>query len=88
MKRLFFFVALLSLLVAFGNQGWVKLYKLRQAEAAIESQNLQIAADNEKIRREIDDLSDPKYLDHFIRNELGYSRPSETLYEFVDGNNR
>lgn len=85
MKRLFFFVGLLSLLVAFGNQGWVKLYKLRQAEAAIETQNRQIASENEKIRLEIDNLSDPKYLDHFIRNELGYSRANETLYEFVDG---
>ena len=85
MKRLFFFIALLSLLVVFGNQGWVKLYKLRQAEASLEAQNRQIAANNDKIRREIDNLSDPKYLDHFIRNELGYSRPNETLYEFVDG---
>ena len=84
MKRLFFFIALLSLLVAFGNQGWVKLYKLRQAEASLETKNRQIAADNDKIRREIDNLSDHKYLDRFIRNELGYSRTNETLYEFVD----
>ena len=61
---------------------------MRQAEAAIETQNRQIAADNEKIRREIEDLSDPKYLDHFIRNELGYSRPNEALYEFLDDNQR
>jgi cell division protein FtsB len=85
-KRLFFFIAFLSLLVAFGNQGWVKLYKLRQAEAAMEVQSRRMAADNEKIRREIEDLNDPKYLDHLIRNDMGFARDGESLFEFVEGN--
>jgi cell division protein FtsB len=84
MKRLFFFILLLSLLASFGNEGWVKFYKMRQAVASLESQNRAVAAENEKIRREIENLKDPKYLDHFIRNEIGFVREGESLYEFVE----
>jgi cell division protein FtsB len=83
-KRLLFFIAVLSLLVSFGNEGWVKLYQLRRIGASLEEQNHLVALQNEKIRREIDLLNDPKYLDRFIRNEMGYAREGETLYEFVE----
>lgn len=84
MKRFLFFVVLLAALASFGNQGWVRLYKMRQAEAALDEQNRVSAAENEKIRREIENLKDPKYLEHFIRNEIGLAREGETLYEFVE----
>ncbi len=85
MKRLLFFIAVLSLLVSFGNEGWVKLYRLRRVEAGLEEQNRLVAMQNDKIRHEIGSLKDPKYLDRFIRNELGYSRQGEMLYEFIEG---
>lgn len=84
MKRLLFFIAVLSLLVSFGNEGWVRLYQLRRVEASLEEQNRLVALQNDEIRREIEDLKDPKYLERFIRNELGYSREGETLYEFIE----
>lgn len=84
MKRFLFFIALLALLASFGNQGWVKLYKMRQAEAALAEENRLAANENEKIRQEIENLQDPKYLEHFIRNEIGLAREGETLYEFVE----
>lgn len=85
MKRLLIFIGVLSLLVSFGNEGWVKLYRLRRVEAAIEEQNRLLALQNAKIRREIDDLNDPRYLERLIRNDMGYAREGETLYEFVEG---
>jgi cell division protein FtsB len=83
-KRLLFFIAVLSLLVSFGNEGWVKLYQLRRVEASLEEQNHLVALQNDKIRREIDLLNDPKYLERLIRNEMGYAREDEKLYEFVE----
>jgi cell division protein FtsB len=74
----------LSLLVSFGNEGWVKLYQLRRVEASLEEQNHLVALQNDKIRREIDLLNDPKYLERLIRNEMGYAREDEKLYEFVE----
>ncbi|HSA58694.1 MAG TPA: septum formation initiator family protein [bacterium] len=84
MKRLLFFIAVLSLLVSFGNEGWVRLYQLRRVGASIEEQNRLVALQNDKIRHEIEDLRDPKYLERFIRNEMGYAREGETLYEFIE----
>jgi cell division protein FtsB len=83
-KRLLFFIAVLSLLVSFGNEGWVRLYQLRRVGASLEEQNHLIALQNDKIRLEIEDLQDPKYLERFIRNEMGYAREGETLYEFIE----
>lgn len=85
MKRFFIFIAVLSLLVAFGNEGWVKFYKLRQVAASLEDQNRLIYLQNERIRTEIANLQDSKYLERFIRNELGYTREGEFLYEFTQG---
>lgn len=84
MKRFFFFILLLSLLVAFGNEGWVKLYKLRQMDTDLAEENRLWALQNEKIRREIDDLKDPKYLERLIRNDMGFAREGEILFEFVE----
>ena len=86
MKRLLLFILVLGLLICFGNEGWVRLYKLRAAEASLEAQNRLLTLQNEKSRHEVEDLKDPKYIDHFIRNEMGYVREGEIAYEFVEEN--
>ena len=84
MKRILTFVVFLSALASFGNEGWVKLYKLRQIEGTMEEENLTLAANNEDLRREIQRLQNPKYLEHYIRRQIGFIRDNELIYEFVD----
>lgn len=84
MKRLFFFILFLGLLVSFANEGWVKLYRLSQFEKSIDGENRAIARNNASLREEIRNLGDPKYLDHLIRRETGFIRDNELIYEFVD----
>jgi len=84
LKRVLTFIAFLSLLASFGNEGWVKLYKLRQFERMMETENRTIAQNNTDLQLEIENLSDPRYLEHYIRQQIGFIRENELIYEFVD----
>ncbi len=86
MKRVLFFILFLSLLVSFGNQGWVKWYKLRQFERNLENEIRFLSESNLTLQKEIADLKDPQYLEGYIREELGYVRDNELLYEIVETN--
>ena len=77
-------IAFASLLAAFGNQGWVRLYKLRQFEKTLREDNLSVASNNEDLRAEIRRLKDSKYLARYIRQQIGFIRDNELIYEFVD----
>lgn len=83
MKRLFFFILFMGILVSFGNEGWVKLYHLKQFEKGLEEKNALLAQNNRDLLKEIQDLKDLKYIEHYIRRELGYVRADEILYEFT-----
>jgi cell division protein FtsB len=82
MKRLVFFILFLSLLVSFGNEGWVRLYHLKQFGKSLEEKNGALAKNNRALFREIQDLKDSRYLEHYIREELGYLKENEVSYEF------
>ncbi len=84
MKRVLTFIIFLSALVSFGNEGWVRLYKLRQFKNTLEEKNRTIAQNNDGLRAEIRKLNDPKYLEHYIRQQIGFIREDELIYEFVD----
>lgn len=70
--------------MSFANEGWVKLYKLRQFEKTLDEENRAIAQNNASLRGEIRNLGDPRYLEHLIRRETGFIRENELIYEFVD----
>lgn len=84
MKSLFIFIALLSLLIGFANQGWIRLYHLLQAEKTLTHQNQLLADKNDLLRLEINRLKDPDYLRHYIRQEIGFLRSDEIVFELVD----
>lgn len=81
MKQFLFFTFFLSALVSFGNQGWVKLYKLKQFEKNMEHENRLLAENNAALRQEIDDLKDPGYVERYIREELDFVRDNEVLFQ-------
>jgi cell division protein FtsB len=82
MKRFVFFILFLSLLVSFGNEGWFKLYRLKQFERMLQKKNELLVQNNAALLKEIRNLKDPRYLEHYIREELGYLKDDEVLYEF------
>lgn len=75
-----FFVAF-CWFVVFGNQGLYTYFSLLTTQKTLleESRTLQAKADD--MKREEKLLHDPRYLETIIRQELGYIRPGEVVYQ-------
>jgi len=65
----------------FGDQGIVEMNKLSMMKKKLIYQKEQLKTDIEKLTREKAALSDSKNLEPVIRNELGYIRPGEVIYQ-------
>lgn len=72
----------MSSLAFFGNEGWLKFYKLRQFEKSLQRKNLELSQNNIALLKEINNLKDTKYLTHYIRDTLGFIKDDELLFEF------
>ncbi len=81
MKRIVFFILFLSLLAFFENKGWFRLYHLKKIEASLQEENRQLKESNLSLRQEILNLKDRKYVEHYIRDVLGFIRVNELSYE-------
>lgn len=81
MKHLLFFILFLSFLVSFGNQGWLKWYRLNRYGEVIERENQNLLVANNALRKEIEGLRDARYVEHYIRDELGFIRENEILFQ-------
>lgn len=77
---LLFFLAFCWFAV-FGNQGLYTYVSLLNTQKSLiaESQTLQAKAT--EMKREEKLLHDPRYLEIIIRQELGYIRPGEVVYQ-------
>ena len=90
MKQPLLLILFLGLLIAFatfgafGNDGWVKLLRLRRYNASLETQNASLIQNNSRLKKQIADLKNPKYLEHCIRDELGYLKEGEILFEMSE----
>lgn len=65
----------------FGNQGLYTFYSLRATQQNLIAENGALKARAEELRREEKLLHDPRYLEIIIRQELGYIRPGEVVYQ-------
>ncbi len=81
MTRILFFILVLALLASFGNQGWLKLYHLRRVEQSRMADNRYLDSENDHLKSEIERLKTAEYLEHLIRNDLGFVRDNEVIYE-------
>ena len=81
MRKLLIFILTMSLLAAFGNQGGVKLVRLKNVEKTLREENRLLAEHNMTLIKEIHDLKDPGHLERYIRDELGFVQADEILYE-------
>lgn len=65
----------------FGNQGLYTYYSLQTTKTALIAENEVLHARLEALKREEKRLHDPRYLEIIIRQELGYIRPGEVVYQ-------
>lgn len=76
-------LGLLYFSVLFMSQYW-RLLQLRRTLEGIEREIVIVRSQNEEMRREIEKLHSPAYVEKIARQELGMVRPGELLFFFKD----
>jgi len=76
--------------LAFGNHGFVYVYKKDKERQAYEEKIRQLKETNQKLMNEIDRLrNDKEYIEETARKELNMVRDGEVIYRFAkDRNNK
>jgi cell division protein FtsB len=80
-----FFVLLVVSWLAFGNRGFIYLYKMdKEREEYLERiQKLELA--NKELEEEIDRLTnDREYIESTVRKELNFVKKDEVIYRFTE----
>lgn len=73
-----------SLFTAFGDRGFLHLWRLLQEKKRIDHENFLLQRENEILRDQARRLRrDDLYLEKVAREELGLVRPGEIVYRFV-----
>lgn len=76
-------------LSAWDPDGLRKHRRLEAEARRVEAENREIARDSARLRREIRALQgDPAALERAAREELGFVRPGETVYQLGEGGGR
>lgn len=65
----------------FGNQGLYTFYSLSNTHKQLISERTEMQARLEDLKHEEKLLHDPRYIETIIRQELGYIRPGEVVYQ-------
>ena len=67
----------------FGEKGLLQVYRLRRELKEIESVNMELRQENERLRAEIGNLrTNKKYIEELARRELGLVKKGEIVYQF------
>lgn len=62
--------------------GFRRYWRLKQDVRTLEERNARLAQDNARLRREVEALrDDPQALERAAREELGYVRPGELVFD-------
>ncbi|OQA59966.1 MAG: Septum formation initiator [bacterium ADurb.Bin270] len=67
--------------LAFGDQGLYQLKELMEMKSKLSLEQKKINEEIDHIAKQKEILSDPKKLEMVIRNELGYIKPGEVVFE-------
>lgn len=67
---------------AVAEGGFRRYWRLKQDVRTLEDRNAKLAQDNAKLRREVEALrEDPVALERAAREELGYVKPGEVVFD-------
>lgn len=67
---------------AVAEGGFRRYWRLKQDVRTLEDRNAKLAQDNAKLRREVEALrDDPAALERAAREELGYVKPGEVVFD-------
>ena len=83
------FVMMLAflLIIIFGDNGLLELYRLRDTHQQIVKLKGDLTAENMRLYRNIDRLqNDPTYIESIARRELGMIRADEMIFTFKHKN--
>jgi len=73
----------LALVSIVGNRGLIRLYHLRQEQAALAREIDQLGAANAALAEEVRALrTDPSRLEAIAREDLGLVKPNELVFQF------
>jgi cell division protein FtsB len=74
----------LSFFTAFGDRGFIHLWRLWQEKKNLDQENFLLQSENERLRERVRLLRhNDRYLEKVAREELGFARPGEIIYRFV-----
>lgn len=80
-----FAIVLLAIWGVAGPYGLAKLFRMKQRAGELSQQNIAAIKRNTEKRAALYALrNDPKVQEEFIRQKLGWIRPGEIIYEFVE----
>ena len=78
-------VAVLGLILVYGDQGLVHLFRLNQDKAKLKAANEELQEKNRRLMMKIDRIKkDPRYIEEEARKKLGLVRPDEKIYRLKD----
>jgi len=71
--------------LAFGQHGFIHLYRVGKERQACEQRIKKLVEENQALFDEIQRLrTDPEYVEHVVRKELGFVRENEIIYRFQE----
>ena len=83
-RYLVIFLLLMTLLITFGNRGFVDNYLMSKRLAQLKSQNNEIITENNELKKKILLLrNDFNYIETVARNELGMVRKGDVVYRWA-----
>lgn len=71
----------LALLVSLGSMVWLKWHRMKHFEQSLNEKNRLLKQENRGLLSEINHFKDTGFIEHYIREELGYLKNGELTYE-------
>jgi cell division protein FtsB len=83
-RLLILFLFLMSLLITFGNRGVVDNYLMSKRLAKLKSENREVTAENNELKKKIMLLrNNINYIEIIARNELGMVKQGDIVYRWA-----
>jgi cell division protein FtsB len=84
-RYLIVFLLFIALLIAFGNNGIIDNFIMKEKLKMLKQSNSSIAGENNQLKNEISLLkNNPQHIESIARNEFGMVKKGEIVYRFSE----